>query len=545
MKAIYLLIFILSLDFIYSQASQQTDLEAYSQCLYDSIAANNIIYFTRVHSINNPGTFINKKDDGTIYTVLGTVKPCPFQDVVKECWLKLENVDYRNYEYSSLATIENEDFWIVDWTYVESKTVSSFANSQTPLINVGHVPLAYPYGNSQREADRFTADMKEWLDCMGICYKDDTPYNTEATPTGVGTPYPTLVGLRVSATVYGIEFNNLVYSRNPFRYGGGADIILRAGTKTTVAALACDIPFDLYRRISNGAIAWGVNNKGAVQYPPYTGLLTKVTCDFMDHRRDDCNRPSGSNETWIARQDTLLCNYYLSIPSNADINGVWLRGINVTGSTVFQPDGGGGTGTMPQDLTDTLNDYIHASNGMGEFAINNRYGLNYGWLITGKWINHTFDSVSTVGGTKYYPEVAGCATYKTYTVRRNELGGIVSCTDENGKRSYLPDAAIKVNPGQENTIFDCMNTNRWGSEVITSTTTYDLSKYHFFSYIVLAGTGSNVNVETKKRDGSTTNFNVEKTFGDDITAETACDYLKGSIKFTIGSPGTVKLSYLW
>ncbi|NOT37605.1 MAG: hypothetical protein HOP11_09545 [Saprospiraceae bacterium] len=545
MKKIILNIFlcICSINSAYNQATNDYDLEAYPLCLIDSIGPSNLVYFTRVHSISRPGTFSDKTEAGTSYTVLGTVKPCPFQDVVKECWLKLENVDYRNYEYSASTTIDNEDFWIVDWTYVESKTVSSFANSQTPLINIGHVPLAYPYGNSQREADRFITDLKEWLDCMGICYKDDLPNGTEATPTGINSAYPALTGLRVSATVYGIEFINLYYSRNPFDYG--TDVLLRSGTKTTISAIPCDIPFDLYRRVTTGAVAWGVNNKGQVQYPPYTGLLTKVSCNFLDNRRDDCNRPSGNNELWIAKVDTILCNYYISIPANENINGVWLRGINVSGSAVYQPDGGGGLGTEPQDLSDTLNDYIHATGGMGEFAVNNRNGLSYGWKITGKWLNHTLDSVSTTVPAKYYPELAGCATYKSYTVRRNELGGIVSCLDENGKRAYLPDAAIKVNPGQENTIFDCLNSNTWGSEVITVTKTFDLSKYHYFSYIVLTGTGSNVNVETKKRDGTTNNFNVEKTFGDDITAETACDYLKGTIKFTIANPGTVKISYLW
>lgn len=526
-----------------AQVGQNIDAEYYTQCLFDSVSPTQIVYFTRVHSLSMPGSFKDLKEDGTAYTVVGSIRTCNYQDVVKECWLKQQSVDYINYVYSADAAQETEDFWIVDWTYVEQKSVSSFATSQTPLINLGHVPLAYPYGNSQSEAERFDRDLSEWLDCMGICYKDDNPYNTEANATGVGSAYTSLRGLRVSVTVVGIEFVNMYYSRNPndpAKYD-----MTRSGTKTTVSAVNCDLPFDLYRRTSNGSPAWGVNYKGVVEYPPFTGMLTKVSCDFPDNRRDDCNRPAGSNETWIAAIDTQICNYYISIPANENITGIWLRGVNVIGGT-YEPDGGGVSGKDVQDLTDTLNDYILGRYGMGEFAINNIMGTTYGWRITAKWLNYTFDSVGT-NVTKYYPSINGCANYRTYRVLRNEMGGIVSCVDECGKRCYLPENAIRVNPGQENTIYDCMNTNRFGTETITAgnTKTFDLSKYHYFSYSALAGSNSSNSVETKDRLNNTVTYTINTGFSESITAETACDYLKGSIKFTITSGGLVKVSYLW
>lgn len=526
------------------QAVTSADAEFQSLCMIDSINASTYVYFNRRVSMINPAQYTDHTVNysGT-YTVVGVAKPCNYQDVVKECWLKQTNVDYINYVYSSDASIGTDDAWIIDWTYVEVKSVSSFANSQTPLINLGHVPLAYPYGNSHREADRFVNDLKEWLDCMGICYKDDTPYNTEATPTGVGTPYSSLRGLRVSATVYGIQFVNMYYSRNP--HDPTKDIITRSGTKTTGITLACDLPFDLYRRVADGTQVWGVNYKGVLEYPSFTGLLTKVPCEFMDNRRDDCNRPSGSNELWIAAIDTPICNYYLSIPANEDINGVWLRGTQMIGAT-YQPDGGGASGTDMQDLTDTLNDYIASKFAMGEFAINNRNGLSYGWKITAKWSSYTLDSVSTTVPSKYYPTINGCHNYRSYTVRRNELGGIVSCMDELGKRTYLPEHAIKVNPGDENTIYDCMNSNHYGSEVLsTGNKTFDLSKFHYFSYTALAGSGSMITIDTKDRNNSSTTMNVERGYSEGITAETPCDYLKGSIKITNTSGGVVKISYLW
>ncbi|MCC6841460.1 MAG: hypothetical protein IT264_00145, partial [Saprospiraceae bacterium] len=336
MKKLLLLfcIFFSLTGFLKAQVGQNIDAEYYTQCLFDSVSPTQIVYFTRVHSLSMPGSFKDLKEDGTAYTVVGSIRTCNYQDVVKECWLKQQSVDYINYVYSADAAQETEDFWIVDWTYVEQKSVSSFATSQTPLINLGHVPLSYPYGNSQSEAERFDRDLSEWLDCMGICYKDDNPNNTEATPTGVGSAYTALRGLRVSVTVVGIEFVNMYYSRNPndpSKYD-----MTRSGTKTTVSAVNCDLPFDLYRRTSNGSPAWGVNYKGVVEYPPYTGLLTKVSCDFPDNRRDDCNRPAGSNETWIAAIDTQICNYYISIPANENITGIWLRGVNVIGGT-YEP----------------------------------------------------------------------------------------------------------------------------------------------------------------------------------------------------------------
>lgn len=539
-----LILSLIGWDSAFGQASTVSDAEFQSLCMIDSISSSVQIYFQRRVSMINPAQYTDHTQNYSgSYTVVGTAKPCNYQDVVKECWLKQQTVSYINYVYSSDASVGTEDMWIVDWIYVESKSVSSFADAQTPLVNLGHVPLAYPYGNSQREADRFSNDLKEWLDCMGVCYKDDAPNETIATPTGVGTPYTTLRGLRVSATVYGIQFVNMYYSRNPLDPSN--DIILRSGTKTTGLNYLCDLPFDLYRRVADGTQAWGINYKGVIEYPPYTGLLTKVACEFADNRRDDCNRPSGSNELWIAAVDTSICNYYVSITANEDINGVYLRGVNVIGST-YQPDGGGGTGYSVQDLTDTLNDYILNKFAMGEFAINNRNGLTYGWKITGKWLNYTFDSVTTTFPHTFYPTINGCHNYKSYTVRRNELGGIVSCLDENGKRSYLPEHAIKVNPGDENAIFDCMNSNRYGSEILnTGNKTFDLSKYHYFSYSALAGSGTMITIDTKDRNNSSTTMNVERGYNEGVTAETPCDYLKGTIKITNTSGGVVKISYLW
>jgi len=433
-----------------------------------------------------------------------------------------------------------EDYWIVDWIYVEQKSVTSFANSQTPLLNTQRVPLAYPYGNSQREADRFTRDLKEWLDCRGICYKDDEPHITQAFPTGVGSAYPSDYGLRVSVTVFGIEFVNMYYSRNAHEYGSEA--ILRSGTKTTVSSI-CDQPFDLYRRVSTGHAAWGINFKGELELPPYTGLLTKVSCDFMDNRKDDCDRPSGSTEVYVSALDTQICNYNLRIPTNVDITSVWMRGVNMI-SGAYEPDGTGSSGKDVQDLTDTINDYIQARNGMGQYAINNRYGTNYGWFITGKWTNYPIDSI-VAGGNKYYPTRNGCATYKTFYVQRNDLGGILHCKDELGMSAYLTDDAIKIPPGMENSIFMCENHNRFGHETVLASTTkiFQLKNYHYFSYAVLEG--STVTVEAYNYAGSPISFTAPVGYSENFTATPHCNLLSGYVAITCGSGSTVKVSYIW
>jgi len=551
MKRLIILISLLCTQVAWSQVETGADVEFYTQCLYDSISPSQIVYFTRVHSLSRPGSFVNKADDGSTYTPTGTVRSCQFQDVVKECWLKQQNVTYINYVYSIPTTTayQTEDHWIVDWIYVEQKSVTSFANSQTPLFNTQRVPLAYPYGNSQREAERFTRDLKEWLDCMGICYKDDEPFITVATPTGIGSAYPGEYGLRVSVTVFGIEFVNMYYSRNID--DPGSYIIARAGSKTQVTNTACDQPFDLYRRVSTGHPAWGINYKGELELPPYTGLLTKVSCDFLDNRRDDCSRPSGSTEVWVSALDTPICNYYVSIPTNENIVGVYLRGVNVIGGT-YMADNGGVSGKDVQDLTDTLNDYLHARNGYGEFAINNIQGTNYGWRITAKWLNYTFDSIKTTGNQAYtfIPTISGCAYHRSYFVQRNDLGGILHCKSELGKSVYLPDNAIRVAPGQENTIFDCQNRNRYGMEVVapgsgSTSKTYDLSKFHYFSYTVINQGTNGVSVESKDQAGATNTLTAPTGYSDSFTAETDCDYMKGSIKITVTNPAIVKVSYLW
>lgn len=522
------------------QVKNSIDVEYTSLCMIDSINASTQVYFTRVfnNSLKSNTYDINQSGTGS-YTVVGTAKPCPYSQVVKECWLKQQTVNYINYVYSADPEFENEDAWVVDLIYVEQKSVSSYANPQTPLFNTQHVPLAYPYGNTQAEADRFTTDIQLWLDCMGLCYKDDEPNNTKAEPTGLNTAYPSLNGLRVSITVFGIEFVNIYYSRNftdPGRY-----TYARSGTKTTVSSLLCDQPFDLYRRISDGQPAWGVNYKGVVEFPPYTGLLTKVSCDFLDNRRDDCSRPSGSNETWIAAVDTPLCNYYLNIPANENITGLWLRGVNILSGT-YEPDGGGSSGKDVQDLTDTINNYIFKQNGLGKFAINNIQSGQFGWRITGKYSNYTFDSVQT-NVKKYYPTSSGCINYKIYQVSRNELGGILTCIDEQGDRRFLPESAVQVFGDDINSVFDCQNGNRFGFEVITNTTVvYDLSKYHYFSYFNITAPTT---VSTKNKAGGNETLSVPVNYMEQFTAEGKCNYLKGTLTITVGNTGRAKVSYIW
>lgn len=523
------------------QVKNSIDVEYTSLCMIDSISASSQVYFTRVfnNSLKSNTYDINQAGTGS-YTPVGTVKPCPYANVVKECWLKQQTVNYINYVYTADPEFENEDAWVVDLVYLEQKSVSSYANPQSPLTNMQHVPLAYPYGNTQAEADRFTHDIQLWLDCMGICYKDDSPYESVATPTGLNTAYPSLNGLRVSITVFGIEFVNIYYSRNftdPGRY-----TYARAGTKTTGLSYLCDQPFDLYRRINDGQPAWGVNYKGQVEFPPYTGLLTKVSCDFLDNRRDDCSRPSGSNETWVAAVDTPLCNYYLNIPANENITGLWLRGVNIIGGT-YEPDGGGGAGKDVQDLTDTINNYIYKRNGIGKFAINNIQTTQYGWNITGKYSNYSFDSVQTNIKT-YYPTVNGCINYKIYNVTRNDLGGILNCVDEQGDRRYLPESAVQVFGDDINSVFDCQNGNRCAFEIVANATkVYDLSKYHCISYYVQLSTG--VSVSIKNKAGGTETFAAPVGYTESFKAEDKCNYMKGLLTIVVGNGGRVKVSYIW
>ncbi|MCC7026689.1 MAG: hypothetical protein IT265_07015, partial [Saprospiraceae bacterium] len=174
--------------------------------------------------------------------------------------------------------------------------------------------------------------------------------------------------------------------------------------------------------------------------------------------------------------------------------------------------------------------------------INNIQTKQYGWNITGKYSNYTFDSVQT-NVKKYYPTVNGCVNYKIYQVTRNELGGILTCVDEQGDRRYLPESAVQVFGDDINSVFDCQNGNRFGFEVITNATiTYDLSKYQYFSYFNITAPTT---VSTKNKAGGTATLSVPVNYMEQFTAEGNCNYLKGTITITVGNTGRAKVSYIW
>ncbi|HMX89159.1 MAG: hypothetical protein K1X68_01430 [Saprospiraceae bacterium] len=529
-----------------SQSSSKVDVEFQTFCMVDSQSNGVQIQFNRRVSMINPAQYSDHKGDMTgSYTVLGTAIPCKDVFGEKECWLKTDSTQYQQKIISITSGDSYQEYWLVELQWIETKSVSGYAASTSPLYNAPQiVPLAYPYGNTQDEADRFTKDIRLWLDCKGYCYIDDpiggVSEGTAATPTGENTPYTTLRGLRLAlSTAGGIQWYGAVYSRN--HLDRGSYDYFRAGTTTTFNWI-CDMPFEVVRKETNGAIIYGINRKGEIKWPPFTGLTAKVDCGFTNARFNSCDRPSGPDECFVAQLDTQQCNYYCYIPTAEIINQVYVNGANIIPSG-YRSDGGGAFNRSAQALADTLNKYIIYKNKYGKVDIANIQSTTYGWRITVKWTELSFDSIKTQSGGTYYFKRTGCLGQKYYTVSRNELGGILSCTDEQGDRRYLPGGAIKIPCGNLGDYSDCLNQNRSGDEFITNTTKiYNLTGYHAWSMVVLSGTATYTGYDAS---GSSSSATLSAGYSEDRRAETKCKYLSGKIQLVIPSGSTTKISYIW
>ncbi|MBK8737630.1 MAG: hypothetical protein IPL98_17655 [Saprospiraceae bacterium] len=524
------------------QLQNRSDVEFQIICLQDSISPSNIVQFNRRIYLNNPTTFLDYNFQNTApYTVVGTVIKCRNGNVIKECWMRYESVSYENRVISASPGSDVEDFWLVELQYNEVQSVAGFAGPNSPLYNSAmRIPLAYPYGNTLAEAARFQKDFRRWIDCKGYCYRDDPPFGTYAGPTGVNTPYPTLRGLRIEATTYGFILYGALYSNN---YSDKTKYTyFRSGSATPYTEV-CQLPFELYRNAETGSIMYGINYKGDIVYPPISGLFVKRECDFVEERTDDCDRPSGSSECWVGQLDSAICNYYINIPANEDINNIWVEGSQIIPSG-YQPDGGGSLGKDVQDLTDTLNNYIINKQAYGKVAIDNLYQTNYGWRITVKWSSLTWDSLQT-NIKKYYFKKTGCRNQRVFDVQRNELGGIVICVDDQGDYAYLPESAIKINCSEVANYTSCLNNNRFRSEFLSNvTTTIDLSKYNNVSIVVLTNT---ITYESINNNNVVNSGTVSAGFSENHKAPNECEYFdSGSyIKLTIPTGALVKVTYLW
>lgn len=526
----------------FAQVNNRADVEFQIICLQDSISPSNIVQFNRRIYLNNPSVFLDYNFSNTTpYTAIGTVIKCRSGNVVKECWWKNETVNYQNRVISASPGYDVEDFWLVELQYNEITSFGGFASPQGPLYNSNmRIPLAYPYGNNARDAERLNTDLRRWMDCKGFCYKDDPPFGTSVQTTGVNTPYPTLRGLRVEITsynlvIYGAIYSNNLFDRTKYTY-------FRSGA-VTITQDFCQQPFELYRNSENGSIMYGINYKGEIVYPPYTGMTIKRSCDLVDLRTDDCDRPAGSSECWVAQLDSAICNYYVTIPANEDINNIWVEGVQIIPSG-FQPDGGGALGRDVQDLTDTLNSYIFNKSAFGKVAIDNLYQSVFGWRITVKWSSLNFDSLQT-NVKKYYFKKTGCRNQRVFDVMRNELGGIVTCIDDQGDISYLPEAATKINCSEVANYTSCLNNNRFRSEFLSNvTTTIDLSKYNNVSIVVLTNT---ITYESINNNNVVNSGTVSAGFSENHKAPNECEYFdSGSyIKLTIPTGALVKVTYLW
>ncbi|MDQ3142837.1 MAG: hypothetical protein M3Q56_11390, partial [Bacteroidota bacterium] len=390
-----------------------------------------------------------------------------------------------------------------------------------------------PYGNTTQDAGRLQKDIRQWMDCMGYCYLDDAPNGTYAYITGYTTPTAGK-GLALQVTCFGFDIYGVYWSKNPL--DPGKYDYSRAGTNTNVSDV-CDMPFDIYRKAHSGAIVYGINYKGEIKYPPFTGLLTKRECGFLDQRHDDCNRPAGGFECYYVPLDTPICNYYLSVlqgNGNA-LDKLWINGVNIIPTGYLAS--GITTNRKLQDLSDTCNRYLRKMEAFGKVSVNNYKGTTYGYKITAKWSSVSFDSAEIPSGTKHYFQNLGCYSGKFYSVLRNELGGITSCTDEHGDQVYLPENAIKIICDESNDIIECTNKNRTSVDVLGSNATKIFKLNDIHSIYVKAVVGTTV-MSSTNMSGTSQSINLPAGHEAMFTAEDKCKYFTGGKTITVTTQAT-------
>ncbi|HRI01840.1 MAG TPA: hypothetical protein PK006_12365 [Saprospiraceae bacterium] len=523
-------------DSVSAQVNNSADAEFQIICQIDSIGPGYQVEFARRISLTNPTLFTNLTADLTSnYTPTGTVIPCFRLTGTSECWYRNETVSYTKYcidfnNYVAPAPpLSPNDLALTEVIYSDFYShLAVIGTTQDAAFKNYRLPLAYPYLNTSRDSARLKRDLEEILECLGA-ETNNTKVTTFTTSEAIS--------FCIESANFFVE--SAKYSQN----SNSANSLTIPAEKTTNTAtnfIARRIG-DLYRK-QNGAIYYFINWQGTLIAPPISGLNYKINCNFETEKKLSCNKPVGGSECWITPIDTPLCSYYLSIPYYCRINGIYVGGTNIITGTYIPNDTTTGVYSKIYTLSNSVNKYIVDQNKWGTVSIDNKRG-GLGWVFHINYSDLSFDSVTTFSNGNFYFKKINCQEYHWYEVTRNELGGVLTCVDEFGNRAWLNNASRKINCMDLANNTDCQNKNRVGSETILSgTKIYDLSKYHSFSIVILAGSATYTG---DAYNGSPTPVTISTNFSEKHTAETNCKYLKGTITIQ-ANPGCVaKITYIW
>ncbi len=501
-----------------AQAGMTMDLEIVSYCFVDSISPSQQIEFQKIVNLNTKSEYLKTADGTSTYTVVGTVIPCfglvgmserRFRSVSnssnKRKWT-LANSDVQDYHDDILlAAIFYEEF------------VGSGVGPGKKNVTI---PLNYPYGNTASEASRFTLDVKAWFECKGIHYVDTSTWALPST-------YALSFQLHTVRNNFDINLDKAYYSVNFKKIT--PTFISKTGANTVVNSINTYEICDVYRKERNGAIYYIVPYyQSAPLYPNDAGfglLNYRIDDNYQSARGADCDRPASQN-CYVAKADSTLCTYFLTIPTKDTITSIWAGGTLITNASYFatvQPD--------HKQLQDTLQKFLENKNYYGSASVENTKSIGDGWSITVNYTDIPFDSVQT-NRKKYYFDVVDCKDYLYFDVTRNELGGIINTIDQYGRNVICPpEASIMIPCDQLQNLGGCRYKGMVGADKYTASATIDIGKYSSVQFYQRTG-GGLLNMPTLS--GNTTQVTLGTGNMYSFKSEQKCKYLASQ-----------KISYTW
>lgn len=530
-----LLIALFGLPFIVvSQIGQTGALETYTYCLVDSVSPSNQRQIFAVMDVaRKEKRYYNDHNLATPYTPTGTLIPC--FDLVGNSECRLRSVSNSSNKRKFSLTISDVSSYHTDISLAGIEYEEFLGMGNGPGKNMARIPLNYPYRNTVAEANRFTTDVKAWLECKGVHYIDSSTY-------GLVGVYALDFQIHTVRNNFDVNLDNAIYQRS-FR-DPNPTWISKSGQNTVVNSISTFEVCEVFRKEKNGAIYYIIPYYNSTPLYPNDatfGLLDRrIDCNYQSLRIDHCDRPA-SEGCYKAPVDSLLCSYDVYIPYSWTIAKIYINNGDSIAMGSFSPN------SQPdhKQLQDTLQKWLYWRNHYGIVSVENTKSTTYdAWHITITNTDVQFDSVRVSATPNYYYfKRTNCNNYLYYQVTRNELGGITSCIDQFGRNLYCPPDIAEVIPCSQQTQRGCQNLNMFGGEMVSSgTKNFDMTKFSSISFYQSTGTGL---LTMKNRAGGSNNLTLAANREYSFQTKDLCNYFdSGTITVTINS-GFVNVTYTW
>lgn len=531
-----IILYLLGLSIIgSSQVGQTLDSETYTYCLTDSISSSNQVQIFAVMDVATKQVkYYNNYQLNAPYTPVGTLIPCFDITGYSEC--RLRTVSNSSNKRKWQLAISDVSSYHTDMLLVSVEYSEFLGTGVGPGRSKAKIPLNYPYGNTTKEGIRFSADIKQWMECKGIHYIDSSTW-------GLKGVYALDIQVHTVRNNFDIDLDLAYYSID--LTDPTPATITKSGGNTVVSSISTEEVCEVYRKEKNGAVYYILPYYSTTPLYPNDasfGLLgRRVDCNFSSNRISICDRPASQN-CYLSKADSTLCTYFLHIPTKDTITAIWADGasIPINGSyfATVQPD--------QKQLQDTIQRWLENSNKYGRISVENTKNASAdGWVITILYSDVVFDSVQTNRG-KYYFEIVDCKDYMYYDVTRNELGGVINVLDQYGRNLPAPPWGAAMIPcDQMEHVGGCRYKGLVGSDKYTTTTTnkpYDLSKYSSITFYCTSG---GCTLVVPNNTGGTTSLSLTGGMIYSVKSEQKCKYLaKQTILFSWSS-GQTLVNYTW